>query len=156
LGVVGAATAGPRRSVEVRIDGSAPAVEASLAADGSGFAPNHKMVALRLSGRVVDPLSGPEGTVTVLLSSSEPDDAPGGGDGRTSGDVDGEDGHAQPVVRSAAVAADGSFSVDFRLRAERAGGGPGRTYTIVVAAADAAGNAATRTLTVLVPHDRRK
>lgn len=42
------------------------------------------------------------------------------------------------------------------LRADRAGNGPGRTYTITVEAADAAGNTSTKTVAVVVPHDQRK
>lgn len=47
---------------------------------------------------------------------------------------------------------DGPTSV--RLRAERAGGGTGRIYTIAVACDDAAGNRTTATTNVAVPHDR--
>ena len=42
------------------------------------------------------------------------------------------------------------------LRAERAGGGVGRLYTITVTCTDAAGNVTVKTATVLVPHDQRK
>ena len=40
------------------------------------------------------------------------------------------------------------------LRAERAGTGSGRTYTVTVTAKDAAGNTSTGTTTVSVPHNR--
>jgi len=40
------------------------------------------------------------------------------------------------------------------LRAERSGNGSGRVYTIMVQCTDAAGNVATRTVTVTVPHDQ--
>ena len=40
------------------------------------------------------------------------------------------------------------------LRAERAGNGSGRTYTITITAKDAAGNTSTGTTTVAVPHNR--
>jgi len=42
------------------------------------------------------------------------------------------------------------------LRAERAGNGNGRTYTISATATDAAGNTASATGTCVVPHDRGK
>ena len=42
-----------------------------------------------------------------------------------------------------------------KLRAERAGNGSGRTYTLTVTCTDAAGNRTVRTATVLVPHDQR-
>jgi hypothetical protein len=42
-----------------------------------------------------------------------------------------------------------------RLQAARAGDGPGRLYTVTYRATDRAGNAATTTMTVTVPHDQR-
>ena len=41
-----------------------------------------------------------------------------------------------------------------QLRAERAGNGPGRIYTITVRASDAAGNSSTQNVTVSVPHNK--
>jgi hypothetical protein len=41
-----------------------------------------------------------------------------------------------------------------RLRAERAGNGPGRTYTITITATDSAGNTSTQPVIVTVPHNR--
>jgi hypothetical protein len=74
------------------------------------------------------------------VASSEPDDAPGGGDGATTADVQG--------------AAAGNADFDLLLRAERAGSGPGRAYSAVYRAIDGAGNVATATGIVTVPHDR--
>ena len=48
----------------------------------------------------------------------------------------------------------GNLTVD--LRAERSGTGSGRVYTITVRCTDASGNSSTKTVTVTVPHDRRK
>lgn len=45
-------------------------------------------------------------------------------------------------------------SQQVQLRAERQGEGNGRIYTITVTCTDAQGNAASRTATVVVPHDR--
>jgi hypothetical protein len=42
------------------------------------------------------------------------------------------------------------------LRAERAGSGDGRVYTITIAARDTAGNTATGSTTVTVPHSQKK
>jgi membrane-bound inhibitor of C-type lysozyme len=41
-----------------------------------------------------------------------------------------------------------------KLRASRSGSGNGRIYTITITATDPSGNVSTKTLTVLVPHDR--
>ena len=49
----------------------------------------------------------------------------------------------------------GTDDRQFSLRAERSGGEGGRVYTITYRARDAAGNTATATATVTVPHDRR-
>jgi hypothetical protein len=76
------------------------------------------------------------------VASSEPDDAPGGGDGATTGDVQGADV--------------GTADVDVLLRAERDGRGPGRTYSARYRATDASGNVGTGVGTVAVPHDRRR
>jgi len=76
----------------------------------------------------------------VSITSSEPDDAAGDGDGRTTGDVaDASVGTADGVVQ---------------LRAERSGEGPGRTYEITYLARDASGNSASALALVTVPHDQ--
>jgi hypothetical protein len=58
---------------------------------------------------------------------------------------------------------DGDIAPDFQitgdltllLRAERAGGGPGRTYTITLEATDAGGSTTTTTVEVVVPANLR-
>jgi hypothetical protein len=80
--------------------------------------------------------------VTVTLesvTSSEPDDAPGGADGGTTGDVAG--------------VSTGTFDTQFSLRAERSSTGPGRVYTVSYRLADGSGNQAVVRGTVIVPHD---
>jgi len=75
------------------------------------------------------------GPVTTSLSVSSNEPINGTGDGDTSPDwvvVDAQ--HVQ-------------------LRAERAGGGDGRIYTITIAATDSAGNTSTQNVTVTVPHN---
>jgi hypothetical protein len=73
----------------------------------------------------------------VSVTSSEPDDEPGGRDGTTTGDI--------------VVEADRFF-----LRAERSSGGNGRTYTIVYEATTTNGSqqSVRATATVTVPRDR--
>lgn len=74
-----------------------------------------------------------------------------------------------PVVKLVSITCDDScnsadiaeaaFGTDdraFKLRADRTGGGKGRTYTITYEATDASGNKATATTTVIVPHDQGK
>jgi hypothetical protein len=75
----------------------------------------------------------------VSVASNEPDDAPGLGDGKTTNDIQG----VMP----------GTADLAFELRAERDGTGQGRTYSFVYETEDAVGNAATRTVEVVVPHD---
>jgi len=72
------------------------------------------------------------------IGSSEADDAPGGSDGRTSGDIRSEE--------------PGS---DFHLllRAERDARGPGRTYTLRYEVFCASGETRMEDLFVVVPHD---
>jgi hypothetical protein len=43
-----------------------------------------------------------------------------------------------------------------QLRAERAGGGAGRTYTVTATCTDSSGASSSRSVPVTVPHDRRK
>jgi hypothetical protein len=80
--------------------------------------------------------------VVVLesITSNEPDDAPGGGDGHTTNDIQG--------------AEIGTDDRAFQLRAERDGKGSGRIYTVTYSATDASGNSATASATVSVPHDQ--
>jgi len=89
--------------------------------------------------------AAPSGAVTLVLlsvTSSEPDDAEGAGDGHTTDDI-------QDV-------APGELDFDFKLRAERDGGGAGRVYTVTYAATTTNGSNRTTTASVLVtvPHDQ--
>ena len=80
------------------------------------------------------------GVQLISLTSSEPDDAPGGTDGATTQDVQ--------------DAAAGTADTTFLLRAERDGNGPGRVYTFIYGARDPSGNATTALATVTAPHDQ--
>lgn len=81
----------------------------------------------------------PAPALNVVVTSNEPENAPG--DGNTPADWD--------VVGNQ----DGTY--DVYVRAERSGSGSGRVYTITATAADANGNGRVRTGTVTVPRDRR-
>jgi hypothetical protein len=122
--------------------------------------PKHSMHAVQLVVIATDACADPEDVlpITVTVSSNEPDDATGGGDGHTTGDVNGMDGYGAPVD----VTSSFSFNASLQrwdgtvlLRAERAGAGSGRKYTIDVSALDSSGNAATTSCCVIVPHDQR-
>jgi hypothetical protein len=101
-------------------------------AHGTLWPPNHRMIPI--AATVSDHCSDGEAHVTHA-ASSEPDDAPGGSDGTTTGDV--------------LIAADGSLW----LRAERDALGTGRAYTVGFEARDGAGNRAAATAELFVPHD---
>ncbi|HXH28641.1 MAG TPA: HYR domain-containing protein, partial [Candidatus Polarisedimenticolia bacterium] len=100
--------------------------------------PNHKLIPIHAAIDVHD-VCDPSPSVTLLsILSSEPDN--GIGDGHTTGDIQGADF--------------GTDDREFRLRAERAGGGTGRIYTVTYAAEDHSGNAAQAAADVTVPHDK--
>jgi uncharacterized protein len=69
----------------------------------------------------------------VSVTSNEPDNAAGGGDGNTTNDI---------VILD---------QDSFRLRAERDETGSGRVYTVTYRAADACDNTTTESATVTVP-----
>jgi hypothetical protein len=97
--------------------------------------PNHKMHVISATDCVtaVDACDGPVDAQFTRMWSDEPADARG-------------DGHHAPDM-----IADSCDSV--QLRAERQGPEDGRVYTLEVVARDQAGNTASGTCTVIVPHD---
>ena len=101
--------------------------------------PNHALVPVHLRVAAQDRCDPSPRTLLVSATSSEPDDAPGNGDGATTDDV--QDAEA------------GAPDTDVLLRAERDGAGPGRVYTLTFRAVDASGNQATGLATVIVPRD---
>jgi N-acetylneuraminic acid mutarotase len=120
------------------VDTTPPLISATLS-PALLWPPNHRMVDVGASVVATDVCSTP----AVLLTSatnSELDDAPGGGDGNTTGDIQG--------------AQVGTPGFDFQLRAERDGGGSGRAYRITYTAVDGSGNQASASSIVFVPHDQ--
>lgn len=99
--------------------------------------PDHRMVKVS-SGIAATDVCDPAPALSVDVTSDEA--VNGEGDGNTDPDWE--------VVQNP----DGSF--DVWVRAERAGGGDGRLYTVTATATDRSGNAASRSATVEVPHDR--
>jgi uncharacterized repeat protein (TIGR01451 family) len=100
--------------------------------------PNHKMVDITATV-VAEDLCDPQPSVVLTsIVSDEPDDAVGNGDGHTTDDI-----------QQAAV---GTADFHFQLRAERAGSGDGRVYTVTYTATDACGLSTAAEGTVRVPH----
>jgi hypothetical protein len=95
--------------------------------------PNHKMVNAMVNYKVT---AGCGGTTTSSLSVASNEPVNEIGDGNTSPDW---------VVL-------GPYNLE--LRAERAGTGTGRIYTITIFSKDTFGNTASQTVTVRVPHDK--
>ncbi len=100
--------------------------------------PNHHMVDITATV-VVDDCSATDISLDSI-TSSEPDDAEGDGDGATVGDI-----------READL---GTADFDFQLRAERAGNGPGRVYSLTYSATDPGGNMSSADAVVTVDHDQ--
>lgn len=117
-------------------DTTAPVLSSIVASPSWLAVPNHKMIAVTLSVRATDAVDATPQARIVSVTSSEP--VNGTGDGDTAPDWN----------------ITGPLTVE--LRAERAGMGPGRTYTLTVECADASGNAATGTVSVFVPKNGRK
>jgi 6-phosphogluconolactonase (cycloisomerase 2 family) len=125
---------------EVEVRDTTPPEAAALAAPAILWPPDHRLVPVRVLIDARDACAGPPDVRLQFANSSEPDDAPGGGDGRTTGDI-----------RAAAAGFDDR---DLLLRAERATPGPGRTYTLTYRIVDRSGNARTLAVEVRAPHDR--
>jgi len=98
--------------------------------------PNHKLAHVTATVTVHE--CRPFTVSLVSVTSNEPDN--GLGDGDTSDDIQGVD--------------QGSADFDFDLRAERAGGGDGRVYTVTYRVVDDGGLATIATARVVVPHDQ--
>ncbi len=137
-------------SVNRAIDNAAPYLLVST--DKATLTPaNHKFQEVEITAALFDKTIDPQAdglTVSCYIASSEPDNATG--DGNTTGDVNGYDGYTAPVPVD--LAFDGTnFVGTAQLRAERSGSGTGRVYTIVCYLEDAAGNARTSSVEVVVP-----
>ena len=127
-----------RRSFAVTISDTTPPEVLRLTADPAVlWPPDHRLVPVRLRLEARDACFGAASVRLEEVTSSEPDDAPGGGDGRTRGDV---------VLLSSGA---GEWSVG--LRAERLAGGPGRVYRARLVVADPTGNERAAAIAVTVP-----
>lgn len=114
-------------------DRTPPVIQSVTATPNVLGAPNHKMTPVAIRANVTDNCPGVTWAVTTV-ASDEPIN--GTGDGDTAPDWTIGSPHA------------------VSLRAERAGTGDGRVYTITITAKDGANNTATATTAVTVPHNR--
>ncbi len=115
-------------------DSTPPAISTVMPSVTQLWPPNHKMVDVAVAYGASD-LGDSTPACSLQVSSNEPIN--GTGDGDTAPDWQIVDGHY------------------VRLRAERAGTGSGRIYTITATCADATGNAAQRSATVVVPKNQK-
>jgi hypothetical protein len=115
------------------VDTTPPDVTGVSATPNMLWPPEHQMVPIEIAYNTADTCS-PGGSCVLSVSSNEP--VNGLGDGDTAPDwVVADDHHVM-------------------LRAERAGGGSGRIYTITITCTDGAGNQTVRTVTVNVPKNQ--
>ncbi|MDX6709987.1 MAG: hypothetical protein QOH96_1003, partial [Blastocatellia bacterium] len=94
--------------------------------------PNHEMVIVSLTAQVADLVDTAPATRIISVASNEPENGSGDGDTAPDWEITG--------------------ALTLKLRAERAGDGSGRVYTITVESRDRAGNASTRMVEVRVQH----
>lgn len=118
-------------TLTIQLDKTPPTVACS-ASPNVLWPPNNKLVSVNLSVTVSDALSGPAGFTLVSVTNNEPDSG--------QGDVQGF--------------VTGTASTSGQLRATRLGSGTGRVYTLTYSGSDKAGNTASCTTTVAVPHDQ--
>jgi hypothetical protein len=129
-------------SVPVTVADTQPPALQAIAGTAVLFPPNHEMPPVRMQISITDACDPAPVVAFAGATSSEPDDAPGNGDGSTTGDI----GAPSPVPGSTA-------DIVIPLRAERAGTGSGRVYEVRFQAGDASGNGSPASATVVVPHD---
>jgi WD40 repeat protein len=134
-GIGEAATASITVSV---FDGTPPTLTLMVTPE-TLWPPNHRMVDVTVAIDAQDNCGTPA-VQLIEATSSEPDDAPSGGDGHTTGDIE--------------AAEIGTPDTSIALRAERAGSGDGRVYTLVYEAVDTAGHSTQATTRILVPHSQ--
>ena len=115
------------------VDPTPPNISTVTANPASLWPPNHKMRDVAINYTATDTCPGTVNCSITNITSNEPIN--GTGDGDTSPDWEFVDNH------------------NVRLRAEHAGGGNGRIYTITVTCTDAAGNTSTKTVEVHVGHN---
>ncbi len=119
--------------------------------------PNHTMRNVQIMVVATDVCQEPGEILPLIVQvrSDEPDNAIGNGDGNTTGDVNFQDGYTAPVNVTSLLtynATQGAWIGTIQLRAERAGSGDGRAYTIDAMAFDSQNHVAIASCVVVVPH----
>lgn len=128
-----------KHSKTIKIDKTAPKLQVTLDKT-SLWSPNHKLIQINAFINTDDSMSDLESVVLTSITSNEPDAG-----------LDDED-----LANDIQGAAYGTLDTSFLVRAERAGYGSGRVYTITYTATDKAGNQTQYVVTVEVPHNQGK
>jgi hypothetical protein len=120
-------------AVTVR-DTTAPSIAGAAPSTASLWPPTQKMVPVTIAVSASDVVDGEPVCTVTGVSSNEPVGGPGAGGTAPDWTVTG--------------------ALSLNVRAERAGNGSGRVYTIAITCADRAGNTSTTTARVTVAHDQ--
>jgi hypothetical protein len=126
--------------VTIKVQDTIPPVLTFALSPSILWPPDHKLNGVTAIVQVNDVCDPHPKIALTSISSNEPDN--GLGDGDTANDIQ-----------------DALFGADdrlFLLRAERAGGGAGRIYTVTYQASDTSNNVTFATSKVTVPHDQAK
>ncbi len=115
-------------------DTTAPVISAVAASPNVLWPPNHKMTPVTVAVSASDICDAAPVCEITSVSSNEPVNGTGNGDKEPDWQITG--------------------NLTVNLRAERAGSGSGRVYTVTVACSDASQNSSTKTTTVTVPHNQ--
>jgi hypothetical protein len=126
-------TAGQNIVVTI-VDTTPPTICSVSAAPNTLWPPNHKMVEVKVTVDTIDICDAAPICKIVDVTSNEPVNGLGDGDTEPDWEITG--------------------NLTVKLRAERAGNGTGRVYTLHIACTDASGNIATATVAVTVPRDQ--
>jgi len=127
------------KTLTIKIDTTPPIILGLPKPGCTLWPPNHKLVQVATVSTLAGGPSGLSG-FAVTGTSSEPEN--GSGDGNTAPDI--------------VITGSGLGQRIIQLRAERDGGGPGRVYTLTVAATSVAGLTSTLSATCTVPSNQGK
>lgn len=136
-------------------DTTPPVIDSIRLSRTTLWPPNHRLVPVFVRVQATD-ACGPIRARIIEVTSNEPSN--GLGDGNTSSDYEISRPARGLLRKLRGRVTDWQLISPLRvlLRAERAGNGDGRVYTITVEVRDGADNAATESVEVFVPHDRGK